>query len=129
MAIVKKGNIKNLSGRLGNMVLKRFNGKNIACIRAEEYKRTKCPKARKVRDQFGDISKFAKHINCDATLKLIWKNSSIEGFSAFHKIMSINSLLSSNRQFGEANIIVPETITLPVLSLTLNPPVLSIIID
>jgi hypothetical protein len=129
MAIIKKGKIENLSGRLGHIVLKKFNGKNIACIRAEEYKRTKCPKARKVRDRFGDIAKFASYINRDSTLKSIWKNSSIEGFSAYHKIMSANLLLSSNRQLGEANIIVPETIPLPILNLTLNPPVLSIIID
>ena len=129
MAIIKKGKIDNLSGRLGRIVLKKFNGKNIASIRAEKYKRTKCPKARKVRDRFGDISKFAKYINRDSTLKSIWKNSSIEGFSAFHKIMSINSLLSSNKQLSEANIIVPETIPLSVLNLTLNPQVLSIIID
>jgi hypothetical protein len=129
LAIIKKGNIENLSGRLGHIVLKKFNGKNIASIRAEKYKRTKCPKARKVRDCFGDIAKFAKYINRDSTLKSIWKNLPIEGFSAYHKIMSANLLLSSNRQLGEANIIVPETIPLPVLSLTLNPPVLSIIID
>jgi len=135
LAIIEKRNIENLSGRLGHIVLKKFNGKNIACIRSEEYKRTKCPKARKARDRFGDIAKFAKYVNCDPTLKSIWKNSSIEGFSAYHKIMSTNLLLSSNQQLGEANIIVPETIPLPILNINLDlnrnltPPTLSITID
>jgi len=134
MAIVKKGNIKNLSGRLGHIVIKKFNGKYVAYIRAEEYKRTKCPKARKVRDNFGDISKFAKYINRDLILKSIWKQSPIEGFSAYHKIMSTNLLLSSNQQLGETNIIVPDTVPLLISNLNLNlnrnlTPALSITID
>jgi hypothetical protein len=120
MAILKKGKAKQISGVLGHIVYKQFNDKTVIYSRPEKYKRTKCPKARAVRDKFGDVVKFAKHINSNPYLKAIWKQSKIKGFSAYHKIIKTNHKLTVNQKLGETNIIVPNAATLPVLSLNLN---------
>lgn len=122
MARIINGDIHNLSGRLGKIVFKKFNDELYAYSRPNRYKKTKCPKARIHRDSFGFISKFAKFINLQPLLKSIWKQSSIKGFSAYHKILKTNLHLTTDQQLGESNIIVPNTKPSPITGLTLNLP-------
>jgi len=120
MARIVKGDIHNLSGRLGKVVFKKFNDELFAYSRPRRYKKTKCPKARAHRDSFGSIVKFAKFINSQPLLKSIWNQSTIQGFSAYHKILKTNLHLTTDQQLGESNIIVPASIPSPITDLILN---------
>jgi len=129
MAVIEKGKFAKPRGRLGHTVIRQFNGIEVTPVGAEEYKRNKCPKARIERDKFGSIIKFSKYLITIPIVSSIWRQSSVKGLSPYHKIVKTNLSLTKDQKLGESNIIVPDTISLPVQNINLNPDNLEISIN
>ena len=96
-----------LRGKIGNIVAREFNGKQVISAKPGPYKKSKSLKLQAERSKFSSVVNFAKFINSVSVLKSIWNQSNVEGFSAYHKILKTNLLLTINGQLGVSNIIVP----------------------
>lgn len=93
MAQVNDNLLGNLSGRLGNVVFRKMNGKSFVSVRPKKYKPAKSEQAVKTKNKFGTIVKFAAYINSISELKAIWKSFAEKGKRGYNTIISINQSL------------------------------------
>src|ERR1035437_10022450 len=80
----------DVSGKVGNIVGRKRNGKYFVYAMPTEVKISNTPKAKKSRDIMIPLTKFASIVNSIPELKYFWVNSKIEAFDAFHKIEKVN---------------------------------------
>ena len=131
MALVQNAVLGELSGKMGNKVFRKMNGKTFVSERPLHYEPAKTPVARKVRSSFGITVHLAKKIISDTTLKEVWKAARIEGSTSYHRIIKHNSKLVNEGSLTERSKITPDGLFLNVdsasmenqmLHLTLNCP-------
>ena len=120
MALVISNPIFQISGKVGKYVIKKFNGKRVLYLRPSHYKKTKSEKALAFQSKFGIVSRFATQVNAVPILRGVWKQSSLKGFSSYHKILRSNIKLTESNSLGEDNVIVPSSIPFPGNNISLH---------
>jgi hypothetical protein len=129
MAEIRNQILGKVSGKLGDIVFRKMNGKTVVSIRPRNYKPTKSEKARKTRSKFGLIVSFAKYINSIPYLKEVWLRANIPGSNSYQKIIKHNSKVGQESTLTIKNIITPKGFPITVeglsvknnkISLTLN---------
>ena len=114
MAQVNDNILGNLSGRLGNIVFRKMNGKSFASIRPKKYKPAKSEEAVKTKNKFATVVKFASYINSIPEIKTIWKSSALNGKRGYNTIITINqSLLSKDLLKDKETLINIDNIIVP----------------
>jgi hypothetical protein len=109
MASLNENILGLFRGKIGNIVARKFNGKQVISVRPHNYRKNKSLKSQAERSKFSRVVNFAKYINSIPYLKSVWNQSCTQGFSAYHKIIKANLLLTTDGQLGESNIIVPAS--------------------
>lgn len=112
MAILKIPDIGNLSGKLGEYNCREQNGKTIISLRSGtiKYHSGRVQSQRK----FCHGVWLARHCNNIPLLKKIWLHSDKTAYSAYHKLISVNSKISEEGQLTEKNVISPAGLKLEV---------------
>ncbi len=72
MARIDKSILGFVSGKLGDVVFRRMNGKKFVSLGAKKYKISQSAEAKKGRANFAAAVKFAKFINSIPELKEAW---------------------------------------------------------
>ncbi len=131
MALVNNSVLGEISGKIGNIVLRQVYGKTVAYERPPHYKAAKTPAARKTRNSFGSAVKLAKVLIADTKLNETWASAKIQGVNSNQRIIKQNIKLFDGRLLTTRNKITPEGLFLKVdsasfqnqtLHLTLNCP-------
>jgi hypothetical protein len=116
MAVLTKSIIGNLSGKLGNIVIKKRNGKAIAYVHVPEYRASKSAAAVEGRNNFAVTVKLAKSVNSVLVLKEIWNVSKEEGSNAYQKLIKSNVKLARQGSLTTLNKITPVGLKLKLIS-------------
>jgi len=120
MASLEKNILGLFRGTIGSVVARKFNGKQVISVRPGAYRKSNSLKSQVERSKFSSVVNFAKYINSISVLQSIWNQSGVEGFSAYHKIIKMNLLLTTDGQLGEMNIIVPASLNSLRINYTLQ---------
>ncbi|MBX2977244.1 MAG: hypothetical protein KF721_14035 [Ignavibacteriaceae bacterium] len=120
LARVQK-NSKILRGRVGNLVFRVFNGKEVVSIRPSEYKKSTSPNAIKNKNRFSAVVALAKFVNSLPELSKIWETSTLRGNNNYMKILKANLALTEGGNLCDKNIILPsDGFHNPVTDIILN---------
>jgi len=120
MATVNKNIFGSVSGKVGNLVFRKFNGKTVVSIRPDRYKKSNSPKAKSARDRFAAVVKLSSRISKIPPLAESWKYTSLKGSSPYMKILNANLALTENPFLTTNNIITPTGFRNPVLRVELQ---------
>jgi len=120
MAIIDKNILGEITGKIGNLVIRKLNGKTVIALRPAKYKASQSTQAKFHRNRFAVTVKFAKYINSIKLLSQIWAAAPIEGTSAFNRILKYNLPHSYNLYPSENNIIIPSGYNLEVRNILYN---------
>ncbi len=120
MANVDKSVLGFVSGKLGDVVFRRMNGKKFVSLGAKKYKISQSAEAKKGRANFAVVVKFAVNINSIPELKGAWSSAEIPGTNSYHKILKLNAKLVNSGHLTAANKITPDGLPLTLSSLRLN---------
>jgi hypothetical protein len=120
MAIIRKGAMGDISGRIGDTVYRVRNHKNIGCKRPTAQKISQTEDSVKNRSKFAYTIQFAKIINSNPELLSCWKSADIEGTSGFQRIIKHNSKNVSAFGITSKNIITPPGIEIVPGSISIN---------
>ena len=120
MANVDKSVLGFVSGKLGDVVFRRMNGKKFVSLGAKKYKISQSAEAKKGRANFAVVVKFAVNINSIPELKGVWSSAKIPGTNSYHKILKLNAKLVNSGHLTTANKITPDGLPLTLSSLILN---------
>ncbi len=124
MALVSNSILGDVSGKMGNMVFRIMNGKTFVSDRPLNYKPTKAPAARKVRDSFGMGIRLAQKLITDPYLKEAWASARVSGTDSYRRIIKHNSKHISAGALTMRNKITPDGLFLGVDSASLENEVL-----
>ncbi len=103
------------SGKSGNVVYRKMNGKLFASYRPDRYNASQSKAAVANRNKFGTTVTFAKYINALPILKLIWKTADIQGYTSFNRLIKHNVLYTSETGLSLSNHITPKLPDLPTM--------------
>jgi hypothetical protein len=118
MAGISSCILGNVSGKIGNVVIKEMNGKFFVSLRQPTYRISRTYKAAERRNKFTTTVKFARHINSIPALAHIWQIAKLKGSRAYNRIIKYNLLLTSPDGFLTTNnIIIPNGIGVQILNL------------
>lgn len=106
MAILYKQLTGTLRGKLGNIVIQKKFGKDVASLRPEHYE-IKSEKLKIAQKQFGICVMFTKTLNKSKILMDCWKYSNNKPVSGYHKAISYNSKFIANEVPTKSNSITP----------------------
>jgi hypothetical protein len=120
MAIIRKGALGDVSGRIGDTVYRVRNHKNIGCKRPTSQKISQTEDSVKNRSKFAYTIQLAKIINSNPELLSCWKSADIEGTSGFQRIIKHNSKNVSEFGITSKNIITPPGIEIDPGSISIN---------
>lgn len=120
MAQIDKSILGFVSGKLGEVVFRKMNGKKFVSMGAKKYKISQSAKAKKGRANFAASVKFAVTINSLPELKNIWSFANLEGTNSYHRIIKYNSKLVNSGNLTLANKITPDGLELVLSSLSLT---------
>jgi hypothetical protein len=120
MAIIRKGALGDVSGRIGDTVYRVRNHKNIGCKRPTSQKISQTEDSVKNRSKFAYTIQLAKIINSNPELLSCWKSADIEGTSGFQRIIKHNSKNVSEFGITSKNIITPPGIEIDLGSISIN---------
>jgi hypothetical protein len=120
MAIIRKGAMGDISGRIGDTVYRVRNHKNIGCKRPTSQKISQTENSVKNRSKFAYTIQFAKIINSNPELLSCWKSAEIKGTSGFQRIIKHNSKNVSALGITSKNIITPPGIEIVPGSISIN---------
>ncbi len=113
MAILKEINSAVLSGKLGDFIVRNYEGRIILSKRPSKYNINRGPKAKEGRDKFGVTAHLSKSIASLPALKAIWKTVKGSDRTVFHTICKYNFDKSSASGPTLNNIITPNGFLLP----------------
>ena len=120
MAIIRKGALGDVSGRIGDTVYRVRNHKNIGCKRPTSQKISQTEDSVKNRSKFATVIHFTKLINSTPELSTCWKSAKIEGTSGFQRIIKHNSKIVSGSGLTSKNIIIPPGFKIYINSMSLE---------
>jgi hypothetical protein len=120
MAIIRKGAMGDISGRIGDTIYRVRNHRNIGYKRPTSQKISQTEDSVKNRSKFAYTIQFAKIINSNPELLSCWKSADIEGTSGFQRIIKHNSKNVSAFGITSKNIITPPGIEIDPGSISIN---------
>ncbi len=129
MALVNNAILGEVSGKMGNKVFRRMNGKTFVSERPQNYKPAKTPEARKVRSSFGMSVLLAKKLITESELKEIWSAARIEGSNSYHRIIIHNSKQIYDGSLTARSKITPDGLFLSIDSAALENEVLHLVLN
>ena len=109
MALFKNGLIGEVNGRVGNLVIRKINGKDFISVRPRHYKKTQSQSAKMIRSNFAQISQLASFINSEPVLSKTWRQSTGNSKSIYHEIIKTNLQLAGKKKFNTEYAIVPPS--------------------
>jgi hypothetical protein len=122
MAIISKNILGEVRGKLGDMVLKVKNGKQIAYLRSSTFNKSNSRAAEEGRQNFKVSRQLSSELIKIPSLKQIWKAAKIGGNSEYNRIIKYNRAKCKNHNLTTQNIITPPGgVELAVDSLNLSP--------
>jgi hypothetical protein len=129
MAIIQKSIWGQLSGTIGNNVIRNRNGKSVVYSLPRRYKLSDSDKLKVERNKFGLTVKFAKFINNIPLLKLTWKKADAAGSNAYQKIIKHNAGKNTSIMFTKKNTITPPGESLIIKEAVLDDSGIHLILD
>jgi hypothetical protein len=120
MAEIHKNIWGQLSGRIGNTVVRVRNRKAIVYSLPRKYKPADSAKLQAERGKFGLTIQFAKFINNIPLLKQTWRKADINGTNAYQRIIKYNAGKNTSAAFTKKNIITPPGIPLLIKEVSLT---------
>jgi hypothetical protein len=85
MARLSKSVLGEISGKMGNLVIRKMNGQEFVSQRPVKYKKTK--KRIPGRQKMQSAVQFSCTVNNSEKLKLIWGKSKIKATNSYHKLI------------------------------------------
>ncbi len=125
MARFVHGPLGQVKGKIGNYVVRKMNGKYFISLRPDSYNASQSKKSKITRNRFGICVRFAKIISGQHELSAAWKSAGISGSSAYHRIIKHNIKRTIDGELSASNIITPEGLSNPFLSIQFNKEFLS----
>jgi hypothetical protein len=107
MAIIKKGVIGEISGKIGDKIYRVRDGKNIVCKRPASQKISQTTNSVKNRSKFAFRIQLAKLIYSTPELSACWKSAKIKGRNGFQRIIVHNAKQISDTGLTLQTIITP----------------------
>lgn len=107
MAIVKKKILGDFTGKLGNIVLKVKNGKQIAYFRSSTFNKSNSKAAEEGRQNFKVSQHLSSALIKIPSLKQIWREAKVEGSSEYNRIIKYNRAQCKDYNLTTQNIITP----------------------
>jgi hypothetical protein len=120
LARVENSILGFLSGKLGDFVFRKMNGKKFMSCRARKYKISQSAEAKKGRANFAAAVKFAITVNSIPEVKKAWSSAKTEGTNSYHRIIKYNSKRVNSGKLTTANKITPDGLPLTLSSLLLK---------
>ena len=124
MALLTGSILGEVTGKMGNKVFRRMNGKTFVSDRPLKYKPAKTTAARKVRSSFGMGTMLSIKLIADPRLKEVWAAARIEGTDSYRRIIKHNTKNINAGALTVRNKITPDGLFLGVESATLENEVL-----
>lgn len=118
MAFVNK-NLFELNGKLGNVIFRNRNGKLVAYAAPKHHRISKSEKSVDNKKKFGINVQLSKNICSLKPLYSVWKNSKMDGSSAYTKILKFNYMSSEPGNLTLGNALTPISIALEVYSVAI----------
>lgn len=115
MARIEKAILGFVSGRLGDVVFRKMNGKKFISVAPKKYKISQSAKANKGRANFAALIKLAKAVNSVPGLKEAWNTAKVEGTNSYHKIIRYNGKFVNSGKLTAANKITPDGLQLEII--------------
>ena len=85
MARLTKSVLGEIKGKIGNLVIRKINGKEFISLRPAKYRKTK--KEVPARQKMRNAVRFSRIVNSDDVLKQIWGKSEIKATNSFQKLI------------------------------------------
>jgi hypothetical protein len=85
MARLSKSVLGEISGKMGNLVIRKMNGQEFVSQRPAKYKKTK--KKIPGRQKMQSAVQFSRTVNSSEKLKIIWGKSKIKATNSYHKLI------------------------------------------
>ena len=120
MARFDPGPLGQVIGKIGNYVVRKMNGKYFISLRPDSYNASQSEKSKRSRKRFGNCVQFAKTISNLPELSAAWRSANITGSSPYHRIIKHNIKLTLDGKLSASNIITPEGLSNPFLSIQFN---------
>lgn len=115
MATINKNIFGSVSGRVGNLVFRKFNGKTVVSSRPDKYKKSNSPLAISARERFAAVVKLASSVSKIPQLAEVWRSSTLKGVSPYMKILNANLALTNTSVLTTSNSIAPPGFRNPIL--------------
>ncbi len=116
MAEIKRTILGDVSGKIGDIVFRKMNGKKFVSVRPKKYKPTKSTKLKNARSNFATVVNFAKVTNSVPELKTVWEQFKSKASNSYHKIITANSGLVKTGVLTAFNKITPDGLELNLIS-------------
>ena len=120
MARLDKSVLGFVSGKLGEFVFRRMNGKKFVSLSPDKYRISQSNEAKKGRANFAATVKFARFINSIPELKEIWSGAKVEGTNSYHRIIKYNAKSVNSGKLTASNKITPDGLQLTISSISLK---------
>ncbi len=104
----------SVSGKVGDVIMRRRNGEQFAYAIPLNFTPSKSEKAVEGRNNFKLAVLLAKTVTADPVLKAIWKNAKIKGTVPYNRVIMYNRPLCSGGSLTLKNIITPPGGSLPI---------------
>lgn len=130
MAKLNKQVIGQLSGKIGDIVIRKRNGKNFASSRPASFFPGFDAASVGRRDRFGIACKFSSKVYALPYLKKIWKSNLPPGSYPYNQITKLNYGYAEPGELSDKAVIVPESgFNIKAATSALFPPCMQVVID
>jgi len=111
MAVIRKNSqdilLRELSGRVGGIIIKHCNGKTYISARPRKFNVSKSPESIARRERFRTTAKFASFINRIPMISAVWKELKNEKGISYCKICKYNFHKCDGNNLSIKNVITP----------------------
>jgi len=120
MAILKKNSLPGLTGKLGQLVIREVNGKQVVSAKPDNRKTSQSKKAVSNRKSFHYVNSFAKFIYFIPGLSALWAQCLNRKYIVYNSIVSENKKYVTDIGLTLSNTIVPSSDYNFINDITLN---------
>jgi len=107
MSEINSGILGKMTGSIGNITGKVSKGKNILTLKPSSFNAPKDPESVARREKFALTVKFAKTVNAQAPLKILWQKVTPSDLSPFNYIVKTNYPSFLNGSYSGTTTITP----------------------
>jgi hypothetical protein len=126
MAFLTRNVFGDISGKIGNAVVRRRYGKEVIYAKPVNTNISYSDKAVAGRNKFANMVKFARIINSSPDLSAIWKSAKVKGTNGYQKIIKQNAIYTTPEGLTVNNIISPPGLGIYTPSLIVDEDIIEI---